>query len=97
MSTLSFENYGMFIYTQRPVIDANTLRKKMDFMIFLFSLCREVSDLQKVETKRRSTRFSCHYVFLTANVVILLHVLYTISKVIEAHPLVLKTLRNRIG
>ena len=26
MSTLSFAKYGMFISTQRPVIDANTLR-----------------------------------------------------------------------
>ena len=27
MSTLSITKYGMFIYTQRPVIDAYTLRK----------------------------------------------------------------------
>ena len=27
MSTLSFAKYGMFIYTQWPVIDNNTLRK----------------------------------------------------------------------
>ena len=31
MSTLSFAKYGLFIYTQRPVIDANTLRKKKSF------------------------------------------------------------------
>ena len=36
VSTLSFANYGMFIYTQRPVIDANTLRKNIYFLIFLF-------------------------------------------------------------
>ena len=28
MSTLSFANDGLFIYTPWPVIDANTLRKK---------------------------------------------------------------------
>ena len=35
MRTLSFAKYGMFIYTQRPVIDANTLRKNgfYDFLI----------------------------------------------------------------
>ena len=27
VSTVSITKYGMFIYTQRPVIDANTLRK----------------------------------------------------------------------
>ena len=29
LSSLSFANYGMFIYTQRPVIDANMLRKNV--------------------------------------------------------------------
>ena len=33
VSTLSFAKYAMFLYTQRPVIDAN-----MGFMIFLFPL-----------------------------------------------------------
>ena len=39
MSTLSFAKYDMFIYTQRPVIDANTRRKNgfYDFPI-LFAL-----------------------------------------------------------
>ena len=27
MSAFSFAKYGMFIYTQRPVIDANSLRR----------------------------------------------------------------------
>ena len=35
MSTLSSTKYGMFIYTQRPVIDVYTLRKKVFFYDFL--------------------------------------------------------------
>ena len=36
MSTLSFAKFGMFIYTQRPYIDTNTLRNKVfyDFPFF---------------------------------------------------------------
>ena len=45
-------------------------------------------DLKKAETKRRPDWFSCHFVFLTANIAILL--LYTISPVLGIHPLVLK-------
>ena len=80
-------------------------KEKLDFMIFLFSLrsliClariwqREVSDLQKVEMKWRPKRFSCYFVFFTANIAILL--LYALSTVLETHPLALKAQRNRLG
>ena len=65
-------------------------------------------DLHKVETKRRPDRFSCHFVFLTANILILL--LNTksspprpppppppISPVLETCPWVLKAQRNTLG
>ena len=65
MSTLSFAKYGMFIYTQPSVIKRLHAQKKMDFMIFLFSLRSEVSDLQKVKTKPRPVNdcgnSSCQY------------------------------------
>ena len=77
-------------------------KKKINFMSFLFSLSslickariwqREMSDLQKIETKWRADWFSCYFVFLIANIAILL--LYTISTVLETHHLVLKAQRN---
>ena len=99
MSTLSITKYGLFIYNQQPVINANTLRKNgfYDFPILfvLFDLLNIMCDLQKVETKERPKQFSCYCVFLTANTVILL--LYTIITALETHPLVLKAQRNRLG
>ena len=56
MSNFSYARYTRFIFTKRPVIDANTLRKKefYDFRIVSVEqeFDREVSVLQKVETKR---------------------------------------------
>ena len=56
MSSFSYARYTRFIFTQRPVIDANTLRKNeyYDFRIVSVEqeFDREVSDLQKVETKQ---------------------------------------------
>ena len=55
MSTLSFANYGMFIYIQRPVIDANTLRKNefSDFPILFAQF-----DLLSWNLTERSERFA---------------------------------------
>ena len=50
MSTLSITKYGLFIYTQRPAIDANKLRKTgfYDFPI----LFAQFDLLSKILTER---------------------------------------------
>ena len=94
----SYARYTRFIFTQRPVIDANTLRKNeyYDFRIVSVEqeFDREVSDLQKVETKRWPDRVSCDFVFWSANITILLR--NAINFVLKIHSLFLKAQRNRL-
>ena len=55
MSTLSFAQYGLFIYTQWPVIDFNTLRKNW---IYDFSILLAQFDLLSKNLTERSERLA---------------------------------------
>ena len=104
-STLSFAKYGLFIYTKRSAIDANTLRKNW-IVWFSYSFCvvwsvKQELDREKWVTCRKWKRsgdpndfFFGHFVYLTANIAILW--LYTIKPVLETHHLVLKAQRNSL-
>ena len=93
MSSFSYARYTRFIFTKWPVIDANTLRKNeyYDFRIVSVEqeFDREVSDLQKVETKQWPDRVSCDFVFWSATITILLR--NAINFVLKIHPFIPKS------